>query len=470
VHRAGEAGPGALFCAIPGLRADGHDFAAEAVARGAAALLVERPLDLPVPQALVPDARLATALAAAELAGRPSESVAVVGVTGTNGKTSVTHLVAQALNDAPDAGGAGASCGVLGTLGHGVPGRLAPALNTTPDPVTIHRRLREMQAARLGTAVLEVSSHGLTQDRVAGVRFAIAVLTNLSRDHLDYHESMTFYGAAKKRLFRAPGLRVAVLNLDDPFSMEVRAALRASTRVLGYRLAEKHSRGHDSVIGSRLRLGPHGLSLSVSTPWGEGEFESTLIGRFNAYNLLAALATLLELGLPLAEALGRLGRALPPPGRLECFGGERGRPLVVVDYAHTPDGLEQALDALRPGYRGRLTCIFGCGGERDAGKRPLMGAVAETLADVVVVTTDNPRGEDPDQINGAILSGMRQPERAHLEPDRERAIAWALAHAGEGDVVLVAGKGHESYQEVGGVRQPYSDREVVQRLFLEGAA
>lgn len=465
--------PRDLFLACPGARGHGAQYIPEALRAGAAAIAIDtgsetgNPEGGEVPLIPIPRLRAAVGLIADRFYGEPSRELQVVGITGTNGKTSVSQLVAQALNGCRGMGEPDMGCGVLGTLGHGVPGRLEPAINTTPDAITIHRWLRQMRADGMRTAVLEVSSHGLAQDRVAGVRFGVAVLTNLSRDHLDYHPDMIAYGAAKKRLFQAPGLAVAVLNLDDPFSAEVRATLSPSTRVVGYGLRERAAPESDDVLGSQLWLGPRGMSLSVRSPWGEGEIESPLIGRFNAYNLLAALATLLALGLPLEAALGNLNRAAPPPGRLERFDSGPGHPLVVVDYAHTPDGLEQALHALRPLHRGRLYCIFGCGGDRDAGKRALMGAVAEALADQIVVTTDNPRGENPQAISAAILNGMRCPERVRLEPDRERAIAWALADAGEDDVVLVAGKGHEDYQEIAGVRWPYSDREAVQRLLQE---
>ncbi len=461
--------PGELFLACAGEHGHGARHIPAAHRAGAAAIAIEPgpeaapPASDGIPHIMVPRLRAAVGVIADRYYGEPSHALRVVGVTGTNGKTSVSHLVAHALN----AGETVSRCGVLGTLGHGLPGRLEPALNTTPDPITIHCRLRTMQDAGLEQAVMEVSSHGLTQGRVAGVRFAIAVFTNLSRDHLDYHGTMTAYGAAKKLLFKTPGLRAAVLNLDDAFSGEIQAILSSTTRVLGYSLREQPGRGDDHVLGSLLQLGAGGLRMEVRTPWGEGEIESPLLGRCSAYNLLAALATLLELGLPLAEACRRLNRAGAPPGRLESFAASGRGPRIVVDYAHTPDGLEQVLQAVRPLCEARLYCIFGCGGERDSGKRPLMGALAEAFADVVVVTTDNPRGEDPNAIHTAILRGMRRPERVRIEPDRERAIAWAMTQAGPDDLVLVAGKGHEDYQEIAGVRRPYSDREVVQRLLGE---
>jgi UDP-N-acetylmuramoyl-L-alanyl-D-glutamate--2,6-diaminopimelate ligase len=327
--------------------------------------------------------------------------------------------------------------------------------------------MAEMVDHKTRAVAMEVSSHGLAQGRVSGVAFDIAVFTNLSRDHLDYHGTMEDYGEAKRLLFQSHGLKAAVINLDDSWGREILAGLPAEARVVGYSLDEARAPEFPSSVplieGRLLAMKSEGLTLDIAAPSGCGTLKTPLLGRFNAYNLLAALGVLTELGMPFAEAVSRLSRVSGVPGRLERF-GRRGQSLVVVDYAHTPDGLEQALYALRDVCGGRLWCVFGCGGERDRGKRPLMAQVAEELADRVIVTSDNPRGEDPMAIIEDILAGMRHRERARVEPDRAEAIALALRQASRNDVVLIAGKGHETYQEIAGQRLPFSDREVVCHL------
>ena len=308
---------------------------------------------------------------------------------------------------------------------------------------------------------MEVSSHALDQGRVSGVQFAVAVLTQLSRDHLDYHGTAEAYAAAKRRLFfdHQPGW--AVLNLDDAFGRGIAADWPDRSRLVGYGLGARPERLERFVWGENLELSPAGLRLRVRSSWGDGELRAGLLGRFNAHNLLATLATLLALELPLAEALARVGRSATAPGRMERLGGGPGEPLAVIDYAHTPHALEQALIALREHGGGRLWCVFGCGGDRDAGKRPLMGAAVERLADRMIVTDDNPRTEEPERIVAGILAGMRQPAAATVIRDRRAAILRALAEAEAGDIVLIAGKGHEDYQIIGAERFPFSDRAVV---------
>lgn len=459
--------PGTLFLARTGLRRDARDYIAAAIAAGAVAVaqVSSAPgaaLHDGVPViGLGPDPDSLARLAA-RFFGEPSRSLYVVGVTGTNGKTSVSHYLAQALSN----WGAGGPCGLIGTLGMGLWGRLEPATQTTPEAVTLHRGLAVLRGAGARRVVMEVSSHGLDQGRVAEVAFDAAVFTNLSRDHLDYHGDMQTYGAAKERLFRWPGLRLAVLNLDDPVGRRLRRALDSGVRVLGYSL---------DGAGAGIDLGLHGLAssaqgmrLEVATSEGRAAVDTPLLGRFNAANLMAALGILLGMGMPVEEAAARLSRVRAVPGRMERFTGP-GRPLVVVDYAHTPDALEQALRSLRPHCAGRLWCVFGCGGERDRGKRPLMGAAAERLADALVLTDDNPRAEDGGAIIEEIQAGLRRPAAATVERARAEAIRLAVGAAGPGDLVLVAGKGHETYQEVAGVRHSYSDRAWVTRL-LGGAS
>jgi UDP-N-acetylmuramoyl-L-alanyl-D-glutamate--2,6-diaminopimelate ligase len=402
----------------------------------------------------------------------------MIGITGTNGKTSCSHWIAQSLARLDS------RCGVIGTLGSGLPGKLDPLGNTTPDAVWLHGRLREFVKQKAHAVAMEVSSHGLVQDRVSGVEFDVALFTNLTRDHLDYHGTMRSYRNAKARLFRSPGLKSAVLNLDDPFGAELaRHCPERGVAAFGYGFnrtlpAALRGRRVPRVIGRELRMSPDGLAFEVTTPWGDAHIESPLVGRFNAANLLATLGVLLAGDYPLDAAVAALKKIKPVPGRTERYGGGR-KPVVVVDYAHTPDALENVLRALRElmsagsesardarGARaGKLVCVFGCGGDRDRGKRPLMGRIATRLADEVIITTDNPRTEDPHTIITDILQGITA--QCAIAPDRSQAIRAAIASARPGDVVLVAGKGHEQYQEIDGVKHPYSDAAVVREALAE---
>ncbi len=441
--------PGDAFLAFPGQAHDGRRYIAQAVAAGASAVLWESQGqvwtgDTHTPNLGVEGLRGLAAELAARWHGDPSRHLWMIGITGTNGKTSVAHWLSQALTTA------GRRTAVLGTLGNGFPGALDHASHTTPDCVSLQGLLARYRAAGAEAVAMEVSSHGLDQGRVAGVHFDVAVLTNLSRDHLDYHGDMESYALAKARLFGWPGLQWAVLNLDDEFGRALHARLEGSdVRRLGYGLREGDIRTTD------LQLSARGLRMMVATPWGTSEIEIPLLGDFNASNLLAALAALLASGLPLAEAADQLGRVRPVAGRMQTVIGGPRDPLVVVDYAHTPDALEKTLKTLRPLTRGRLFCVFGAGGGRDRGKRPLMGGIAAALSDRVVVTSDNPRNEDPAVIIAEILSGM--PPGQSAIADRAAAIHAAIREAGVDDVVLIAGKGHEDYQEIHGVRHPFSD-------------
>jgi UDP-N-acetylmuramoyl-L-alanyl-D-glutamate--2,6-diaminopimelate ligase len=385
---------------------------------------------------------------AAHVYGEPSRALHMVGVTGTNGKTSVAHWIAQTLSQL------GRKTAVIGTVGNGFPGALTPALNTTPDAIELQQRLAQYRQQGATACAMEVSSHGLAQGRVNGTSFNVAVLTNLSRDHLDYHGDMENYADAKARLFNWPGLGWAVLNVDDAFGQQLESATRPA-RVAGYGF----QRG--AVIGEKLRLSQTGLHLAVRTDWGHAEFDAPLLGRFNAANLLAVLTTLLVSGVALEDACRALAHVTPPPGRMQTFGGNA-HPLVVVDYAHTPDALEKVLATLREIVSGgRLICVFGCGGNRDKGKRPLMGQAAARGADEVWITSDNPRNEDPRRIIDDILAGTGG--KPHVEADRARAIFEAIGGAHQGDVVLIAGKGHEDYQEAAGERLPFSDVAVAKK-------
>ncbi len=455
---------GDCFLACQGTLQHGREYIDQALKLGAGAVLIEADHPLTstssigaVPWIAVPDLRAQAGIIADRFYGHPSAALLVIGVTGTNGKTSISHFIAQAVNDTWRRG----PCGVLGTLGYGLLPRLESATTTTPDPITLHRLLAELRDRQARSVVLEVSSHGLEQGRVAGIKFAIAVFTNLGRDHLDYHGSMEAYGQAKLRLFQRPDLRAAVINLDDPFGQAILTELPSGVRVFGYTLGPTAPSGCPAVGATHLAMSKQGVMMEIVAPSGRGILKSSLLGRFNAYNLLAALAVLLELGIPLDEALERLARVTSVAGRMECLQRD---PWVIVDYAHTPQGLEQALRTLREVCSGRLWCVFGCGGERDSGKRPLMGQVAEALADHLILTTDNPRSEAPAVIVQGILSGIEHKESVCVELDRAKAIEQAILHAHEEDTVLVAGKGHETYQEIRGRRLPFSDSEVVRHI------
>jgi UDP-N-acetylmuramoyl-L-alanyl-D-glutamate--2,6-diaminopimelate ligase len=448
--------PGDVFVAYPGAQVDGRNFIAQAVARGAAAVLAEAGKGLSTDQVPLIEVTGLAALSG-EIAhlvyGRPSENLWLAGVTGTNGKTSVTQWIARAMDAMQH------RCAVIGTLGNGFPEALDESPNTTPDAITLHAALAGFLARGAHACAMEVSSIGLDQGRVNGAAFDVAVLTNLTRDHLDYHGSMEAYAAAKAKLFDAPGLEAAVLNLDDPMGVSLAAKLKGRVHVIGYALNAVDARtGDEILIAENLRLDAAGVGFELRGV----SFTVPVVGRFNVSNLLAVTGALLARKERLADIAAALRTLRPPPGRMQALGGLR-QPLVVVDYAHTPDAMEKALAVLREtatARGGKLVCVFGCGGDRDPGKRPQMGAVAARLADRVLVTSDNPRSEDPLRIIAEIVAGMPAPRR--IEPDRALAIAEAVAAADTRDVVLLAGKGHEPYQEIAGVRHPFSDLDVAQ--------
>ncbi len=464
VNDSRKAMPGAVFAAYPGESRDGRDFIPQAVAQGVDGVLWEADHyqwdpALGIPNAGVVGLKTRIGEIAAHIYGEPSRALHMVGITGTNGKTSVAHWIAQALSQL------GRKTAVIGTVGNGFPpvgdkpGALTPALNTTPDAIELQQRLAHYRQQGAAACAMEVSSHGLAQGRVNGTHFKVAVLTNLSRDHLDYHGDMESYAAAKARLFNWPGLEWVVLNVDDVFGQQLESETR-SARAAGYGFR----RG--AVVAEKLDLSQDGLHLTVHTDWGNADLDAPLLGRFNAANLLAVLTTLLVSGVKLDDAVKALAHITPPPGRMQTLGGDA-HPLVVVDYAHTPDALEKVLATLREIVSGgRLICVFGCGGNRDKGKRPLMGQAAAKGADEVWITSDNPRNEDPHQIIDDILAetgGARMNIPSHVEPDRARAIFEAIGGAHQGDVVLIAGKGHEDYQEIAGERLPFSDVAVAKK-------
>lgn len=460
--------PGDTFVAYPGESRDGRDYIAQAIANGAASVLWDAGDYRWNPRWRVPNLgvmqlRRQAGIIAGEVYGRPSAKLWTVGVTGTNGKTSCSQWIAQSLTRAKR------KCAVIGTLGSGFPGRLNAQTNTTPDAVALHARMRALVRAGAQAVSMEVSSHGLDQDRLAGIEFDVALLTNLTRDHLDYHGTMRRYQAAKAKLFRWPELSHAVLNLDDAFGRELAQCWKHKrAKVLGYGFQLRTRRAKATCVeGRNLRVSLDGVSFDIASPWGRATLRSPLIGGFNAANLLGSLATLLVSGVGLDQSVAMLEKVQPVPGRMERYGGGRG-PLVIVDYAHTPDALEKVLLGLRAaaGARARLLCVFGCAGDRDKGKRPLMGAVASRHADCVIITSDNPRGEDPAAIIAEVAEGVSG--KHEQIADRRQAIHFALARARRGDIVLIAGKGHERYQEILGVKRRYSDAAVV-RAALAGS-
>lgn len=442
---------GDVFVALRGARGHGLAFAAQAIDRGAVAVLSDEAAEgawpSTVPLLIVPQLRRSLGLIARRLHEADEQPLCVIGVTGTNGKTSTVQMLAQALTQA------GKVAGTIGTLGVGLHGRLEAAERTTPDVFSVHAALAAMRSAGASHVAMEVSSHALDQHRVDGVDFRIAIFTNLTHDHLDYHVTMQAYFDAKARLFRDFTPAAAIIDIDGEWGQRLARGPLAAARTV--RTSGAGDAGADwraeSVVTS-----PAGLAFDLVSPNARVRIESRLLGRFNVSNLVGVAACLGELGWSMGDIAAALAALTPIPGRMTRVDAAQG-PLVVIDYAHTPDALMQALTSLRPHTPGALYCVFGCGGERDAAKRPAMGAIAESLADHVTVTDDNPRSEDGDRIVESILAGMKSPDRATVLRDRRKAIASAIRSAGSADTVLVAGKGHEAYQESNGVRLPFDD-------------
>ncbi len=463
--------PGDLFLASQGLQVHGLDHVEQALQQGAAAVVWEPVADprinsiatsLALPAVAVAGLAQKTGVIADRFYAHPSRELHVIGVTGTDGKTSVSHFIAQALSTEHQ------PCGLLGTLGYGIYGALQTPTHTTPDALRLHAEFAELRDKGVKNVVMEVSSHALHQQRTAGVDFNTAVLTHLSRDHLDYHGSIEAYAEAKRRLFESAGLGCAVVNVTDGFGRQLAADLKHRLRVIAWQGRPWDvARSYPDWIELRsVRALEKGIALELESSWGPATFATGLLGGFNAENLLAALGALLASGLSLQAAVERLARVKTVAGRMELF-ARPGAPRVVVDYAHTPHALETALQALRPHCTGELICVFGAGGDRDRGKRPQMGALAERYADRVVLTSDNPRSEDPGSIIDQIVQGFEQPQRAVRISDRSAAIASAIREAAADDLVLVAGKGHEDYQQTGSQRLAFSDRARVQDVLRE---
>lgn len=454
--------PGDLFCARAGGRFKGSDFIPAAIAAGAAAVLVDS-TEMPLPESgavpvlAVDNLALRLGEIAARFYGYPSQSMAMVGITGTNGKTSCSHFVAQALNRS------GKKTAVIGTIGNGFPDQLSSATHTTPDAITLQRMLAEFRDQGAVAVVMEVSSHAIEQQRIGGIGFDVVAFTNLSRDHLDYHGTMEAYGEAKAKLFTEYGAHHAVICADDPFGQQLIARLQGGACELTSFGLQTGDVSADAVV-----LDTSGISATLNTPWGVLPITTRVVGRFNLWNLMLTASVLGVMGFD-GTALGAQLEALEPvPGRMQCLGGY-GAPLVVVDYAHTPDALEKALIATREHTRGELICVFGCGGDRDQGKRAQMGRVASEHSDRIVVTSDNPRSEAPDAIIDMIFAGIAAEKSCTREPDRTQAIKAALALAGADDAVLIAGKGHENYQEIQGRRLPFDDVDVARHCLQEWA-
>ncbi|MCB1626831.1 MAG: UDP-N-acetylmuramoyl-L-alanyl-D-glutamate--2,6-diaminopimelate ligase [Xanthomonadales bacterium] len=445
--------PGDVFLAVGGASQHGLAHVEQARQRGAVAVLSDRAPanDISLPWAAVPDLA-AHAGTLADLAyGRPSQQLQVLGVTGTNGKTSTVQFLGQALTHL------GRTPATQGTLGSGFAGALQAAERTTPDATVTQRWLAQMHAAGADVVAMEVSSHALVQGRVDAVRFTGALFTNLSRDHLDYHRDMEDYFAAKARLFAWPALHFAVINQDDAWGRRLSTMLPPSLRAIGYAIDAPAD-----LSATQVHCGSDGIALTLSYQDQSLPLQLALLGRFNLSNVLGVAGALLAMGHAFPQVVEALAALQPVPGRMQRIDGPRGS-LIVVDYAHTPDALTQALSSLRAHTRGRLIVLFGCGGERDRGKRPLMAQAAEAAADHIVVTDDNPRGEDGDAIVAEICGGFSAQAPMRVQRDRAAAIAEAIEAAADGDVVLIAGKGHEPYQEIAGTRWPFDDAEIARR-------
>lgn len=459
-----EVTAGDAFVALAGARTPADHYIGQAISAGATVVLLDSPVAAECSERqgalVVPVVGLRGLLGriADRFFEHPSQRLRLVGVTGTNGKTSVSQYIARLLKET------GTPCGVLGTLGYGMPDALQAASHTTPDVVQVNRVLSRIIAQGGRAAAMEVSSHALDQGRVDHLTITGAVFTNLTRDHLDYHGTMAAYGEAKARLFEREELHFSVINFDDPFGRQLYGQLEGKCDRVRYSLHEAQT----ELWLTDFQPTDEGFQATVDGQWGRFALSVPLMGSFNASNVLAAMAAVLTLGVPVERVQQAVARLAPPPGRLERFSSDRGV-RVVVDYAHTPDALANALAALRPHVAGRLICVFGCGGDRDSGKRPDMAREAEKLADVIIVTDDNPRSEHPAAIARDIMAGFSSPERATVIHDRGQAIQEAIRSATTDDLVLVAGKGHEAYQEIAGQKMPFSDAEQVRHaLNLNG--
>lgn len=465
--KAGEA-----FFAYPGTHRDGRDYIADALLKKPAIIVAEEVgftdlnVECGIPVILIPQLAEKVSMIASSFYQNPTKEMTLIGITGTNGKTTTSHLIYQAFN------GLEQSTAVIGTLGVLAPDYQAQTELTTPDPIDLQKTFKELHSRGTKIVTMEVSSHALVQNRTSGLEFSTAVFSNLTRDHLDFHKTMEAYGQAKLKLFQTPGLKHAIVNADDPFSVEVVNALAPHIETTVFsttpHIKRPFFKSHASLTVQEYSLRTTGIEAILSTPWGDGELRSKLIGRFNLSNLLATLAVLCHNGVLLKDALEVLSRVQPVVGRMQHFGGAS-MPQVIVDYAHTPDALQQALSSARDFCKRKLWCVFGCGGDRDQSKRMEMGKIASELADKVVITNDNPRNELPRDIIGHILEGVAESNTSKIiiEPDRKEAISYAIHRALSHDVILIAGKGHETSQTIGQLKLPFSDADCVKKLLSE---
>jgi len=453
--------PGDLFFALNPLYID------EAVQKGAKIIICEK---APIKKYNIPiiptdDLRNKIGIFASEFYHQPSKNLHIIGVTGTNGKTSCTHFIAQAFKMA------GFKSAVMGTLGNGFIEHINPGTHTTPDPILLQQLLADFAQQKTDFIAMEASSHGLEQGRLNGVNIETGVFTNLTRDHLDYHQNMENYAQAKFRLFEHQGLKHAVLNLDDAYGLEWAKKLKSTYPKLDiYGITTSSTLpiiDIPIISAGKIQTSITGLTAEIKSPWGENTLNTNLLGKFNLSNLLCVLTVLGIYKLSLENIVNYLGQLKTAPGRMEMLGGTSGKPLIIIDYAHTPDALLKTLQALREHCEGELWCIFGCGGDRDQGKRPEMGAIAEQYADQMIITDDNPRSENPANIIADIRKGLVSSKNIIIEHDRRRAIEHALSSTKEGDIILIAGKGHETYQEIGNQKIPYNDSLAVKILLLD---
>jgi UDP-N-acetylmuramoyl-L-alanyl-D-glutamate--2,6-diaminopimelate ligase len=458
--------PGDLFFACKGTHLDGRQFIDDVIAKDAYAVLAEASsanttyyLQNNTPVFPVHNLNHRIGDIAANFYDHPAKALRVVGITGTNGKTSCSHFIGGALQQL------GITTGVIGTLGCGIYGSIEPSNLTTPDAITLQATFADFLKHGAKVVAMEVSSHSLDQGRVDNIPFEVGIFTNLTRDHLDYHGDMESYGAAKKRLFDSPHLQRAIINADDPFGQQLIRLLPRQDTILAYSVGRAFQAACPMIYADDLQLDINGLHARVNSPWGEGDLHTSLIGHFNLSNILAVLTTLCVLDVPFKDALSSIANLKPVAGRMQTLGG-KAQPLVIVDYSHTPDSLEKALIALKQHCEGQLYCIFGCGGDRDKGKRPMMAKIAEQYADHVIVTDDNPRHESPEQIVADIMRGFSTPSKIIVQHDRSKAIQEIIQCAVAGDCILIAGKGAETYQQIGDTKIPFSDVEKVQKSLL----
>lgn len=457
--------PGYLFLASSGQTLDGRAFIEDAISGAASAVLCEPPtpqIDTSVPIIAIDGLGKMKGEIASRWFGEPSKHMTVVAVTGTNGKTSCSHFVSRILSLL------GKPCGIVGTLGYGLPGAMSSPGLTTPGAIDLQSSLDQLAKAGCSAVCIEASSHGLDQGRLEGTSIDVSVFTNLTRDHMDYHHTVAHYKAAKQRLFHWPHLKAAVINVDDEFGKTLVANMSAGVQVITYS-ARADGAGIADIYCQGLSFEPDGFSAQVLSPWGSGSVSSRLLGMFNVSNLLAAIGVAGLLEYDFDDIAAAASQVETVPGRMDVLEKD-GFPLVIVDYAHTPDALEKALVAARQHCKGRLVCVAGCGGDRDKGKRPLMGKIMARFSDACVVTSDNPRSEDPESIIKQILADIEDTTTVRTEPDRARAIEIAISSATADDIVLIAGKGHETWQEVDGRREPFSDYDEVERIFKGGVA